>query len=581
MFVRKQPVTGKPSHFRIQVCENVRVGKVVRQSIIKHFGIAKGDEDLAYTIKIAQAYIDMELAKRNGGSLFDASSEIIERDITEEVLKLKKERAERKGTVELSKLREVERVTEGSQDIFGHAFKLIGFNKVLSGKSAETLKQLVIARITQPASKRKTCENLKRYGNFDVSLDHIYRTLSKLGQKEDVVNNITIEYAQSIFTQGIDLLFFDVTTLYFESWNQDDLRDFGYSKDNKFGQVQITLALATNSDGFPIGYKLFPGNKAETSTLIECIEEWKKTFPISNVIFVADRGMFSAKNLAKIQEHGYKFIVACPLRKQSSELKTRVLDGKGYQPTEIESQNKKDFCWINEYIYSIYHKEKDEKSGKSKSTEIKGRLVASYSPSRAHKDRNDRERMIEKTRKKYKIQSDKGRASIKDLVANKGYGKFLSLSCENTQDISLNGKKIEEDAQWDGMHAVFTNTDLPPRDVLSKYRGLWKIEECFRLSKTDLQIRPIYHFTSTRIRGHIALCFMSLVASKALKNKLKEKEIDVSLQRLVEEANSIQYSILEDKSTKKRYKLPSSMSELASQILQALGIKRCKTPQPI
>ena len=431
---------------------------------------------------------------------------------------------------------------------------------------------------------------MKRYSNFDVSLDHIYRTLTKLGKSEVVINATALKYAQSIFNQGIDLLFFDVTTLYFESWNQDELRDFGYSKDNKFGQVQITLALATNSDGFPIGYKLFPGNKAETTTLIECIEDWKKTFPISNVIFVADRGMFSAKNLAKIQESGYKFIVACPLRKQTSDLKKRVLDGKNYRTSEVISQDKRDFCWINEYAHSFYHKDliedaNDDKGEKSeihaKVTEIKGRLIASYSPSRANKDRNDRERMIEKTRKKYRIQAEKGRASIKDLIANKGYGKFLSLSCENTQDISLNEAKIAEDAQWDGMHAVFTNTELSAEEVLSRYRGLWKIEECFRLSKTDLKIRPIYHYTPARIRGHIALCFMSLVVSKALKHKLKENKIDVSLQRLVEEANSVQYSILEEKNTKKRFKLPSSLSPLASEIFEALGIKRSKKPQSL
>lgn len=259
----------------------------------------------------------------------------------------------------------------------------------------------------------------------------------------------------------------------------------------------------------------------------------------------------------------------------------------------VISQNKADFCWINEYDHSFYHKEvieeknedderKEEKVAKqSIITEIKGRLVASYSPSRAQKDRGDRERMIEKTRKKYKIQAEKGRASIKDLVANKGYGKFLSLSCENTQDVTLNEVKIAEDAQWDGMHAVFTNTDLSAEEVLSRYRGLWKIEECFRISKTDLKIRPIYHYSPSRIRGHIALCFMSLVVSKALKHKLIENKIDVSLQRLVEEANSVQYSILEEKRTKKRYKLPSSMSPLASEIFKALEINRSMKPQPL
>lgn len=585
MFVRKQPVNGKPSHTRVQVCESFRDGKTTRVRIVKHFGISKSDAELEYTVKIAQAFIGFECERRNGSVLFDGSAEILARSIPHEELHAKSRRGPQRKTEEariaVRDLREVERVTDGPTDIFAYAFDATGFSSVAEGNDLKTLRQLVSARIAQPASKRKTQENLERYCGFEVSLDHIYRLLSKIGGKEDLVNKAAFEHAQSLFTQGIDILFFDVTTLYFESCTQDDLKDFGYSKDNKFGQVQVTLALATNSEGFPVGYRLFPGNKAETTTLIECVENWRKILPINDAIFIADRGMFSAKNLALLQNAGFKFIVACPLRKQPSSLKKLIFDESNFKPGEIQVDEHRDFCWFGEFKHSLSFKDKYDKKGEKNCETVDGRLVVSFSTSRAKKDRSDRDRMITKTIKKYKFIDNKGKASVKELIANRGYGRFIKVSCKESQEIQLNEEKISEDSAWDGIHAVFTNTNLSPQQVLARYRGLWRIEECFRLSKTNLKIRPVFHFTPKRIRGHIALCFMALVTLKSISTRLRNADLNLSPERIVEEVNSVQSSILEDKSTGKRYKLPSALSELAKGIYRALGVKRSAQVQAL
>src|SRR5262249_40052765 len=157
---------------------------------------------------------------------------------------------------------------------------------------------------------------------------------------------------------------FDVTTLYFESVDVDELRNFGYSKDHRFNTTQVVLALATNSDGLPVGYELFEGNKAEVTTLIAAIESWKNLFNIESFCFVADRSMSTKKNVELLKSHQYHFIIAAKLKKLPEKLQEEIFKEDYYRPTVLN----KDFGWVGEFDYE------------------ESRLIVSYKSKRALKD---------------------------------------------------------------------------------------------------------------------------------------------------------------------------------------------------
>ena len=581
MFVRKRRMAD-PSKFKVQICESVRNGNKVSQKVVRYIGVATTPEELEALNRIALCAIEDINNERNGGSLFDSQELLSKVDtdapVTENDTEIKKVKAPK--TVNIADLKEEARYEEGPIDIFGFAAESNGLLECVEESDRELLKQLIAQRIAVPASKRKTHENLLNKVGFQCSLNDIYRFLSRLGKKEELINATCFNLRNSIFNNEIDVLFFDVTTLYFESWTQDELRDFGFSKDCKFGQVQVTLALATDKDGFPIGYKLFSGNTAEISTLVECIQEWRKTIPIRDTIFVADRGMLSTKNLWELEQSGFKYIVGFPLRKLPKSSAEEVLSENGYSAGTINVEGKTELHWIKNFGHQLSFRKKNE-SGTYDTHIVKGRLIAGYSSKRAAKDKSDREKMLDKAIKKYssKKKSKASVAELKQLVGNRGYSKFLKIQQAEKVTVGIDEDKVAQDAQWDGMHGVFTNTNLSSSEALARYRGLWKIEDCFRLQKTNLKIRPIFHFSPQRVRGHIALCFLSLVTLKTVEKKLKDFGINLSPARIAEEASNVESSIVHDKKKGIRFRLPSKLSELAQKIYDCLGLKRSSKPQ--
>ena len=228
----------------------------------------------------------------------------------------------------------------------------------------------------------------------------------------------------------MDVAIFDVTTLFFESVNEDELRGFGFSKDCKFKETLVALALVTTTDGLPITYRLFPGNIYEGHTLISMIEEIKKVHEVRNVLLVADRAMFSRENLDAMDARGIKYIVPSRLKQLPKELRTEILESEDFSPTVIEDE----FHWVKEFSYK------------------QRRLVVSYSSKRAKKDASDRSRIIERLLKKVKD----GKVNIKDVIPNYGTKKYLTLL---DKEVFVDESKIEKDALWDGLHGVISNTD--------------------------------------------------------------------------------------------------------------------------
>lgn len=314
----------------------------------------------------------------------------------------------------------------------------------------------------------------------------------------------------------------------------------------------MVLALATNADGLPVGYQLFPGNTADVSTLLKCLEEWKKTLTIGQIVIVADRAMMSESNLTALESDstGIKYVIAAKLRKCAKDIKEKILKNEGQ--------------WIE---FQEEHHCKQEFILPSKR-----KLIVTYSKNRAKKDREDRQRILEK------IQKTIGKSkNPKKLITNRGYIKYLESN--GKVDLKINEEKIAEEEAWDGFHGIITNDlETKSEELLARYRRLWVIEDSFRIHKHNLAVRPIFHYKPRRIEAHILLCYMAFCLIRHTQFRLRAHQKEISLDEIRRELQRVQASALEDEVTGKRYRIPSSMSSIAKTIYQVMGVKRELTP---
>ena len=557
MFIvqRKTEIEG---YTRVLIVENYRENGKVKQKTIRNIGTARDAEDLEVKLRIATLQVEHEIAKKEKIELlvkysgdFDA---IPLKD--KHILNFKSQN-----------IKEIKRVDDGMPEIYGDLFDSMGFNKILKNNNHNNiLKTLAALRICDPQSKLKSQEILEETWNINFSIDSIYRMLESLSKHEDKVIQTAFNAAKSLFPEEkIDVLFFDVTTLYFESVEQEEeLKAFGFSKDCKFNQVQVVLALATTMAGIPIGYKVFKGNTAEVNTLLSCIDEWKKSISIDNVIFVADRAMFSKNNLYELDKRGFTYIVAAKLRSLSVDVKKDILSESGYKITT----HKDNIVWSKEIATTLEHKVKE--NNKNKLIELPCRLISTYSSERASKDAKDRERELNKVNKH--LNKNGILTPTKRLVTNACLRKYCKF--EGNSASSLDESKVTNEKLWDGMHGIITNSKKSVPELLARYHDLWQIEAAFRLTKSDLRVRPIYHYKPSRIRGHISLCFISLTLMRHLQYNLSLKNINISIQKINSELRKLQHSICRDAHTGLHLKLPSAQTPLARQIYEALGLKR-------
>jgi transposase len=365
--------------------------------------------------------------------------------------------------------------------IFEKIFDYIGFNKIRDG----IFKDLAISRITHPGSKLQLSEYLRENHDKDISVDAIYYFMDKLNTKyKEQVEEISFSYTKQLLNGKIGVVFYDMTTIYFESSQPDELRIPGFSKDGKHQQPQIFLGLLVGKNGYPIGYDIFEGNTYEGHTLIPFLERFQMRFSLDKPIVVADAGLLSKDNLEALKEKGYTFILGARIKNESKAI-TRQIKQKVLADGQIAEIQKEDSTT----------------------------LFISYSEKRAKKDRSNRERGLKRLEKNLNA----GRLT-KSNINNRGYNKYLNMQGE--LKIAINYEKFEADNKWDGLKGYLTNTDLPGNEVIDEYNNLWKIEKAFRISKTDLKIRPIYHRLRERIEAHICISFVSFILYKELERVL-------------------------------------------------------------
>jgi len=552
MFVRE--VLKPNGAVSIRIVESVRRGNKIIQKTVRTLGQHKDAKQIEIIKKAAeQLIVEIQNTQEPVLEIFDPADFY---SIKRRKKQVNKSSAESSPTnADYLRLREECRYNDGIYDVFGSLYEQLKFDEIIcdtkqDDKWNETLEACVLARVAQPSSKKKTVQILEEQFDIKVDLDHVYRMMDHVYHLEDHIKSCVANQTMALFKKKVDVLLFDVTTLYFESTDSDDLRNFGFSKDCKFNQTQVVLALMTTTDGTPMGYELFAGNTSEGKTLINVIEQMKKRFELEHVVLVADRAMFNKDNLDKMEELKVKYVVAAKLRSMNKKIKQEILDSRTFKMNEVCGE----IHWINEFT-----------------TEEDRRLIVSYSSKRAKKDKADRDRILDKLKKKEKD----GKLKITDIVNNQGSRKFIQCA---KNEATINHDKIENDAQWDGLHGVITNeTGEAAQTLLTRYRDLWKIEEAFRFNKHDLKLRPIYHWKPERVRAHIAISYIAFALLSYAKIKLKENNINISFETLREELIKAQSSILKDTETNATIEIPSKASALQKEIYAAFNLNRKQT----
>jgi len=552
----------------VRVVESIREGFKVKQKMLLYVGVGKNDDELEKLKQIAREFIVKETLEREKSSkqpsfLDNEKFEERLKNIDLAAIEKQKKNLGRKpkitlkdvtkeDKISLAELKEDSRIIEGIHDVAGHVYDLFGYDQLLKRKyDQELLKDLVLMRLAEPSSKLKAQQMLQKRFSKAHGIDSIYRLMDKVFPKIDDIKTKAFNRTKALMPDTIDVLFFDCTTLYFESTETDEIRKFGYSKDHRFNTTQVVLALATNSDGLPIGYQLFEGNKAEVKTLLECLDSWKETLNIKSVCFVADRAMMSDANLTKLEEAGHTYIVAAKLRGMPKQLKDEMLLEKNYMVKEFQ----KNIGWVGEFEY----KER--------------RLIVSFKTQRARRDAHQRQQIVDKVKK----QLEKSKET-KNLLGNNGVKKYTKIESSTAK---LDEDKIQKESQWDGFHGIITNIkDQAAVKLLGRYSQLWKIEESFRINKHTLSMRPIYHFKPERIKTHIAICYMAFSVLRHMEYTVQLVK-KISPESMLDELMHVEASIYHHAETGNWYRMPGKFTQKASQIYKAFQLKRRDHAQQI
>ncbi len=364
----------------------------------------------------------------------------------------------------------------------------------------ENLLLMLCDRFNDPLSKLGSYNLQNEYTGLShgIGLQHIYRTLDYLAVNNDIIQTHIYNRNRNLFNYELDVVFYDVTTFYFDSEVQKEgaLRQLGFGKDGKIGKTQILFSLLIDKNKVPIGFQIFKGDKYEGHTFEKAIDKLKAKYNIKRIIVVADSGMLNTDNIALFDKGGtaecFEYIVGDRIKSMSEPAIQHLTNLTNYTTVIIKDSEGKDIP----LQYCTY--------------QYKGRtVICTWSESRAKKDKAEREEKIVKAKKMLKQPSNIEKKAKRYFLKNTGQQKY-----------ELDQQKIDHQVRFDGFKAIATNVkDVTPQLALEKYKDLYKIEQSFRSFKTYFETRPMFHWTDTRIEGHIVLCYISFCMLTFLQNK--------------------------------------------------------------
>lgn len=375
---------------------------------------------------------------------------------------------------------------------------------------------LLYSRILNPDSKKATVDAQDKYFEpFNVTLDSVYESLSLMNEIKDDLQLHLHNRISETQKRNTSLIFFDATNYYFETEIENELKKKGVSKEKKTTPI-VQMSLAIDREGLPIGYELFPGNTHDSTMLIPSMMKMKERYNLERIILTADKALNSGKNLAYLVNNGDGYIVSQKVRGSSKEFIEEILKEDGY------SYNKEKTFKIKSFFRK--RKTKDEYGNE---VILKEKVVVFWSKDFDVREKYKREILEEKINE-YLQNPSKYKASNRY-----GIKKYLKEIEIDTTTGEIEDKKIilefekdkyERDLALDGYYAlVSSEIDMADEEIIDHYRGLWKIEESFKVLKSDLEGRPVYVRLADHIEGHFLLCFVALLMTRMLDKKLEYK----------------------------------------------------------
>ena len=353
----------------------------------------------------------------------------------------------------------------------------------------EAIFAMVLNRLMDPASKRQVSEwavkDVYEPAFASLDLQHYYRALDFLSGHKDAIEEELFVRTRDLFNQEVSLVFFDTTTTYFEG-PKADIAAYGYSKDHRPDRLQVVIGLLIDASGTPIAHEVLPGGTADMHAFLTVIKACTKRFNLTRVVMVGDRGMANTRTVKALKEAGYEYILGVKMRR-----------GKE----------------VDDALSRAGRFRKVDETLEVKNVEVHDhRYVICYNPEEAKRDAEVRKEVIAVLEKKLA-------QGIKPLIGNRMYARYLTFDKEHA---SLNRTLIEEEARYDGKYVLSTNTSLPAEEVAKAYKQLWMVEHAFREMKSNLDVRPVYHFTESRIRGHVMVCFLAFYLEMVFQRRLTE-----------------------------------------------------------
>lgn len=385
------------------------------------------------------------------------------------------------------------------------------------------MKLLVFARCLFPDSKKSTFENKDIFfENTNFSLKEIYNALTYIEPYKDTLQSYIYDHIQEQYKPNNECIFYDVTNYYFEIDDNDDFRKKGVNKEHRPNPI-VQMGLFMDSLGLPMSYGLFPGNTNDCLTLKPMVQKLQKNYSVGRVIVVADKGLNTGKNIVYQKAIGNGYVMSLSIRGANQELKDFVLNEDGYEYNQDKTYKKKSRFYPREVEYI---KTVNGKPVKTK-TMVDEKQVIFWSADYAKRAKAERQLAIDKARdlignvKKYNKKNCYGASKyVKHLVFDKKTGEII----EAKSQLSLDEDKIADEERLDGYYAIVTSEmDKTDNEIIDIYRGLWRIEETFKVTKSELDDRPVYVSTKEHIEAHFLTCYLALVLCRVLQHKLDKK----------------------------------------------------------
>lgn len=406
---------------------------------------------------------------------------------------------------------------------------------------------LTLNRLLSPGSELATARWIEGvYGEgFDsFKLQHFYRALDLLEEHKEEVEEELFSRSKDLFTTHLDLVFFDTTSIYFEGEGPEGLAEYGHSKEHRSDRKQITVGVVMSREGVPLACEFWPGSTSDVKTLRKTIRILKERFRIGRIILVCDRGMMREENVREVEVSELDYIFGVRMR-LVKKVREKVLSCGGR-----------------------YHSVSDNLRIKEVVVEDT-RYILCHNPEEEEQERKRREHIVRQLEEKVETKG------IKSFMANRAYKKFLTVKGGK---VSLDRKRIEEEARFDGKFVLTTNTSLSSEEVAPAYKSLWQVERIFRTLKDVLEVRPVFHSKPERVKAHVFINFLALYLMVRLQKKLKKAGVKFMWDEVIRDLEALKAIKLELEG--QTYLLRTELRGVANDVFRAVGLRPAKVVQP-